>query len=617
MPARAFSGARAGGVMSDRPEQTRVLIIEDNPADAEIAQKLFGAIKSGNFSLVFAETLAKGRDACAGRAPDVVLLDLNLPDSYGPKTLTRASELFPDKPIIVMTGFYEEHLGCDLIKKGAQDYLVKGKITPDWLLYSVEYAIERARIEARMKLREEHLREMLEKSPDGVMVVRSDGRVLFANHGAELIFGHRREDLLKHPFTLEADPERTIETELRRLDGKRIPLEIRAVEIHWDSEPCRLVLLRDLTPVRSLERHRDEFISRVSHELRAPLTVVKESMELVSDGTGGEVTPRQKEILRIGLDNAARLNRLIDAMLDMTKIEAGVMALDLGWTDLSAMLGSIAQDYRLVAGEKKLGLKKDLPDAPMATYCDADKVSQVLVNLVSNAIKFTPEGGEIKLTLRPWEGEALICVENSGPGIDPEDIPRLFGKFTRLGGKAASGQRGTGLGLAISKGIIEMHRGRIWVESQPGQGCKFYILLPLLPFEGAIRAVVRREIEFSGPGKKEFCAVTLTLSPLLRAAGERAGELALKSESFLKAGMRNAHAVVKKEEGEFTLLLSGAAEKDGRRACDFLGKGVREIFGSAAEGQGELVILLSYPSDFSDEESFMLKQAERRAALRA
>lgn len=599
--------------MSEQAAPIRVLIIEDNPADAEIVAKLFKDVKSANFTLVFAESLGKATGACEGSPPDVLLLDLNLPDSYGTRTLTRAEELFPDKPIIVMTGFYEEHLGRDLIKKGAQDYLVKGKINPDWLLYSVEYAIERARIEARMKLREEHLREILEKSPDGVMVARSDGRVLFANHAAELIFGHPRADLLRHPFTLEADPERTVETELRRLDGKRIPLEIRAVEIHWGSEPCRLVLLRDLTPVRTLERHRDEFISRVSHELRAPLTVVKESMELVADGTGGEVSPRQKEILRIGLDNAARLNRLIDAMLDMTKIEAGVMSLDLSRTDVGALLGSIAEDYRLVAGEKKLLLKKDLPDAPMATYCDADKVSQVLVNLLSNAIKFTPEGGEIKLTLRPWEGEALICVENSGPGIDPEDIPRLFGKFSRLGGKAASGQRGTGLGLAISKGIIEMHRGRIWVESQPGQGCKFYILLPLLPFEGAIRGMVRREIEFSGAGKKDFCVVTLALAPLLRGAGDRAGELARKAEAFLKGGMRNAHAAVKKDEGEFTLILSGAAGKDGLRACAFLEKGMREIFGGAESG--ELVILLSYPADFTDEESFMARQAERRARL--
>jgi PAS domain S-box-containing protein len=597
-------------MMAEPQDTALVLVIEDNPADGDVIAKLFRELKGGGFAPVFADTMGKAAQACGGREPDVVLLDLNLPDSYGPRTLTRAEEMFPDRPIIVMTGFYEEHLGRDLIKKGAQDYLVKGKITSDWLLYSIEYSIERAKIESRMKQREAHLREILEKSPDGVMVARNDGRVLFANRGAEQIFGHGREDLLKHPFTIPTDTERTIETELRRLDGKKIPLEIRAVELHWDAEPCRLVLLRDLTPVRLLERHRDEFISRVSHELRSPLTVVKESMELVADGTGGEVTPRQKEILKIGLANAARLNRLIDAMLDMTRIEAGVMSLELGRADLTAMLAGLARDYSLVAGEKKITLSQDLPEAPMSTYCDTDKICQVLVNLVSNAIKFTPAGGEIKLTLRPWEGEALICVENSGPGIDPEDIPKLFGKFSKLGGKSGSGQRGTGLGLAISKGIVEMHRGRIWVESQPGLGCKFYILLPVMPFEGAIRAMVRREIDFAGAGKKDFCVITLKLAQLLRGQGGAPEEPARLLEDLLKAGMRNAHAVVRRDDGEFTLFLSGAAPGDGRRACAFLEKGLQEIFALDASAAAAAVRMLSFPADFGDEETFARKQSE-------
>ena len=604
--------------MLDRETPIKVLIVEDNRGDAKIIGELFKEMNGGGgFMLLFAETLGSGAEVSARENPDIILLDLNLPDSYGPQTLENAESMFSDKPIIIMTGFYEEHLGLDLIKKGAQDYLVKGKITGDWLAYSIKYSIERAKIEHRMKLREGHLREILEKTPDGVMVVRSDGRVLFANHGAELIFGHSREDLLKHPFTLETDTEKTRETELRRLDGKRIPLEVRAVEIHWDSAPSRLVLLRDLSPVRMLEHSRDEFISMVSHELRSPLTVVKESMELVSDGTAGEVTGRQKEILRIGLDNAARLNRLIDALLDITKIEAGVMPMYLSRADLGGVLARLAQDYSLLAGEKKLSLRKDLPEAPLASYCDAEKITQVLVNLLSNALKFTPENGEIKLTLRPWEGEALICVENSGPGIDPEDIPRLFGKFSQLGGKAASGQRGTGLGLAISKGIVEMHKGRIWVESQPGKGCKFYILLPVLPFEGAIREMVRREIEFSGSGKKDFCAVTLVLPARACAAAVRTADLAARAEAFIKAGMRNAHAIVKRGEGDYTLILSGAGAKDGGRAGAFLEKGMREIFITEAEDCAGTTFLLAYPADFTDEESFIKKLSAERAKLAA
>ncbi len=584
--------------MIERDVPTKVLIVEDNPYDVKIITELFRDMKTDSFTLIFSESLEKAAEVYGRENPDVVLLDLNLPDSSGPQTLGKAEALFPEKPIIVMTGFYEEQLGLELIKKGAQDYLVKGKITGDWLGYSLKYSIERAKLERKLKLRESRLRDILEKTPDGVMVTRHDGRVLFANHGAELIFGRGREDLLKQPFTLEADTEKLLEAELRRPDGSKVPLEIRAVETHWNAEPCRIVLLRDLSPVRTLERSRDEFISMISHELRSPLTVVHESLAIVWDGTLGEINERQKEILNIGLNSTDRLNRLIDALLDISKIEAGVMPMNLSRVDLGALLSGIAADYSLLAEEKKIALHKNLPEAPLYSYCDSDKFSQVLVNLVSNALKFTPPQGEITLALRPWEGEALISVENSGQGIEPEDIPRLFNKFAQLGGHRPPGAKGTGLGLSISKGMVEMHKGRIWVESHPGKGCKFYILLPVLPFEGIIREMVRREIEFAGSAKRNFCAVTLTLPERLLKESGNSGELAARTEAFLKTSMRNSHAIVKRAEGDFTLFISNSDAKEGCRACSFIEKGVGEIFGLKAGSAGELTFLLSYPGDF-------------------
>ncbi len=589
--------------MLERETRIKVLIVEDSQYDAKIITELFRDLKSDGFELSFADTLEK---AGAAAPADIVLLDLNLPDSYGPQTLARAKEMFPEIPVIVMTGFYEEHLGVELIKKGAQDYLVKGKITGDWLAYSIKYSIERARIERKVKQREGHLRDILEKSPDGIVVTRRDGRVMFANHAAELVFGRPSGELARHPFPLETDTDRTLETELHRLDGKKVPLEVRAVEILWDAEPCRLVILRDLSAVRSLERHRSEFISMVSHELRSPLTVVRESLDLVSDGTAGPVNERQKDILRIGLDNTGRLQRLIDGLLDITKIEAGVMPLDMSRADLGALVAATAGDYAYLAAEKRITMEKTLPDSPLATYCDQDKLRQVLVNLVSNALKFTPEGGTITLSLRPWEGEALISVENSGQGIDPEDVPRLFNKFSQVGGAQPAGVKGTGLGLAISKGIVEMHGGRIWVESQPGEGCKFYVLLPVTPFEGAIRALLKREIEFSGSGSREFCAVTM-----VPPAGGPA-ELAAKAEAFLKAGMRTAHATLKGEDGEITMLLSNSGPKEGSRAGAFIDKAVGEIYGLNPGESGELTIILSYPGDFRDEEGYLRKIAALR-----
>lgn len=603
----------------ETPHDINVLVIEDNPYDAKIITELFREIKNGaSFRLAFAETLAKAGAAARGDAPpDILLLDLNLPDSYGPQTLERAAGLFPDLPIIVMTGFYEEHLGLELIKKGAQDYLVKGKITGDWLVYAIKYSVERAKIERRLKQREGRLEDILEKSPDGVMVIRRDGRALFVNHGAEVIFGRGRKELMKQPFSLEADAEKTVQTELRRLDGKKIPLEIRTVEITWDSEPCRLAILRDLSPVRTLESSRDEFISMISHELRAPLTVVKESLDLVYDGAVGDVTDRQKEILKIGIENSLRLNRLIDALLDITRIEAGVMPMDIAKADLNLLLQETEKDYEHLADDRRIRLVKDLPKSPLLTYCDREKVREVVVNLVSNALKFTPDNGVITLSLRPWEGEALICVEDTGPGIDAEDIPRLFNKFAQVGGKRPPGAKGTGLGLAICRGIIELHGGRIWAESAPGLGSKFYILLPVQPFDAALKGVVRREIELAAARNRNFCVVDINFSGRALKGNPREAELCARAEAFLKSNMRNSHAILKREEGDFTLIISNADPREGCRACTFVEKGLADIAGLAPALTSDLTFMLSFPVDFRDEETFMKKLAAAREKANA
>jgi len=582
--------------MTGKGDLIKVLLIEDNEYDAQIVAEIFLGLPEGTFALTTVDTLAKAEAAGAASRADVVLLDLNLPDSFGPGTLDRAKELFPDRPIIVMTGFYEEPLGPDLIKRGAQDYLVKGKLNRDWLSYSIKYSVERAKIEAQMRRREQRLRHILETIPDGFLVLRKDGSTAFVNRGAEQLLGRGRQELLTRRFDIESDTTKALKTEIQGFGGKIIPVEIRGVEISWDDENCRLVMLRDMTALQLLERTRDELVSRASHELRSPLTVVKESLELVYDGTAGEATEKQREILKMGLDNVARLNRLIDAVMDITKIEAGVMPMYLARTDLGALLASIAADYAHQAAERKVRLTTELPAAPILTWGDQDKLREVLVNLVSNALKFTPPDGRLELSLRPWEGEALFCVENSGPGIPAEDLPKLFGKFTQLG---SGGEKGTGLGLAISRGLVEMHRGRIWAESAPGKGCKFLVLLPELSFAAALALLAGREIELAA-GKHKFCVLRLTLPEDLPAPpGETSPGAAV--EAFLRAGLRSCHGTLKGRDGKYFLLLPNCGMKEYAKVCALLDHGLCDLF-SLPPGKGMNCISgLFYPDDFTDE----------------
>ncbi len=601
--------------MTDGQTRITVLVVEDNPYDARIIKELFRDMNDDSFALKFAETM-QAAGGFASPAPSVVLLDLNLPDSNGAETLPRAEGLFPDVPVIVLTGFYEERLGLEMIKSGAQDYLVKGKITGEWLRYAIQYAIERGRNERQLKRREQHLRDILEKSPDGYIIVRPDRKVLFANRGAETILASPAKELLSRPFTLESDTGKVLETELACPGGERMPVEIRAVELNWEGEECRLVILRDLTPVRELERHRDEFISSISHELRSPLTVVRESLGLVFDETLGEVNERQKEVLKMGVDNVGRMNRLIDGLLDITKIEAGVMPVDISLTDLGALVSETAAEYAYVAAERKIKLQKELTEGPLATYCDREKIREVLVNLVSNALKFSPEGGTIKLSLKAWEGGALFCVEDQGPGVDAEDIPRLFNKFAQLGHRRPQGIKGTGLGLAISRGIVQLHGGKIWLESRADAGSRFYIQLPLKSFEAALKEAVRREIELSSPGKRGFCVVTLNLAGRAE-AGTPAEALLEKAEQFIKRNMNNSHAVIRNTDGEFTLLLSDSGPNEGIKASSFIEKGLAKIGMTNASGRKEITTMLSFPGDFCDETTMLEALAKAREKVHA
>ncbi|MDD2804237.1 MAG: hybrid sensor histidine kinase/response regulator [Elusimicrobiales bacterium] len=596
--------------MAEKTDLIKVLLVEDNEYDAQIVADLFRGLPDNSFALRMADSLAKAGAADAAERADVVLLDLNLPDSYGPDTLVRAKLLFQDRAIIVMTGFYEEHLGVNLIQRGAQDYLVKGKLNRDWLSYSIKYSIERAKIEAQMRRRESRLRHILETIPDGFLVLRKDGSTAFVNRGMERLLGRTRAELLNRHFNIESDTDKALKTEIQGFGGKTIPVEIRAVEINWDNENCRLVMLRDMTTLQLLERTRDELVSRVSHELRSPLTVVKESIELVYDGTAGEATAKQKEILKMGLENVARLNRLIDAVMDITKIEAGVMPMDMAQTDLGQMLASTAADYTHQAAERKVQLSTELPASPILTWCDQDKLREVLINLVSNALKFTPPGGRLQLSLRPWEGEALFCVENSGPGIAPEDLPKLFGKFTQLGGGPI---KGTGLGLAISRGLVEMHRGRIWAESEPGKGCKFLVLLPELSFEGALALLAGREITLAA-GKHKFCALRLTLPQDLPVpSGEVSPGAAV--ESFLRASLRNCHAIIKNRGLDYVLFLPNSSMAEFAKVCARIDRGLCELF-SLPPGEGiNHLSGLFYPDDFTDEQGLAGKIGNMHGAL--
>lgn len=230
--------------------------------------------------------------------------------------------------------------------------------------------------------------------------------------------------------------------------------------------------------LEEMARLKDEFVALVSHELRTPLAIMKEGVAQLLDGLCGEITEDQRGTLAMTLRNIDRLKLLIEDLLDVSKIEAGKMPILRSAFDLCAAVQEAQQSFRNRLEEKGLKIETRLPSRCVRVEADRERILQVLAHLIGNAVKFTEEGS-IRIALEDRAGAVVCSVEDTGPGIAPENVSKLFEKFQQFERAGKNGEKGTGLGLAICKGIVELHGGKIWAESTPGRGCRFFFTLPV------------------------------------------------------------------------------------------------------------------------------------------
>ncbi|HEY6102443.1 MAG TPA: ATP-binding protein [bacterium] len=237
-----------------------------------------------------------------------------------------------------------------------------------------------------------------------------------------------------------------------------------------------VAVLRDVTELRQTERLRRELTANVSHELRTPLTSIKGFAETLLDGAmADEVTCRR--FLSIIDGETDRLVKLVDDLLDLSLLESRRLTLELKPVDVSVLVAHTVDKLRPLATTQRLTLQQSGPSG-IVVSADADRLAQVLTNLVANALKYTPEGGRVEVQVAAVNGEVEVLVNDSGRGIGPEDLPRVFERFYRADRSRTRGSGGTGLGLAIAKHIVEAHGGRISVSSQPNEGTTFKVTLP-------------------------------------------------------------------------------------------------------------------------------------------
>ncbi|MBI1874352.1 MAG: PAS-domain containing protein, partial [Acidobacteria bacterium] len=244
----------------------------------------------------------------------------------------------------------------------------------------------------------------------------------------------------------------------------------------------RVFTYTDVTTESDLDRMKSEFVSTASHELRTPLTSIHGALQLALAGSGHKLDEEDRELLRISLASTDRLVRLVNDLLDLSKIEAGRMPFDILPVDVRGLLEESARAMQGLASQRSASLViHGLPDAP-AVPGDHDHLMRVMTNLVSNALKYAPERSEVRLAAVPTSQGVEIRVEDQGPGIPANQLDRLFQPFSRVGIHERQTAGGTGLGLAISRAIVEQHGGKIWAERLEPRGTRFAFLLPYAEF---------------------------------------------------------------------------------------------------------------------------------------
>jgi PAS domain S-box-containing protein len=352
-----------------------------------------------------------------------------------------------------------------------------------------------------------HQRSILDAVGEGVYGIDVAGRVTFVNPAAARALGYQPRELVgEHAhdvFHGAEDPEapaddateascascraacviedgdvvrRSAAYYLRR-NGDRFPVELTAAPMHEaDQVAGAVVVFSDISQRRAVERMKEEFVSVVSHELRTPLTAIRGSLGLLGGGAVGELPESAARMVHIALDNSDRLTRLINDILDLERIESGAVPLELGTHDAAAIVEATLTTGRPLA--QAAGVVLVCGAAGGLVNGDADRIVQALTNLVGNAIKFSPEGGEVLVSAEREGAHVTFVVQDHGRGIPDDKLDSVFERFQQVDSSDAREKGGTGLGLAITKTIVERHGGRIWVDSMAGHGSAFRFTIP-------------------------------------------------------------------------------------------------------------------------------------------
>ena len=337
------------------------------------------------------------------------------------------------------------------------------------------------------------LNSILSYMTDGVLATNRRGQIIMINDMAKRQLGVERDEALNQNILellriddeyelrdlITQSPELMIDSQ--DVNGEYISLRVRFALIRRESGFISglVAVLHDTTEQEKEERERRLFVSNVSHELRTPLTSVKSYLEALDEGALYE--PVAPDFIKVSLDETNRMMRMVTDLLHLSRIDNATSHLDVELINFTAFITFILNRFDKIRAqdqEKKYELVRDYPITSVWIEIDTDKMTQVIDNILNNAIKYSPDGGKITVSMKTTDDQMILSISDQGLGIPKEDLPKIFDRFYRVDKARSRAQGGTGLGLAIAKEIIKQHNGFIWAKSEYGKGSTFTIVLP-------------------------------------------------------------------------------------------------------------------------------------------
>jgi PAS domain S-box-containing protein len=477
-----------------RQNGARILLVDDDKALLEALPRALG-LRMNRIGIDTCETAADALELIRQTDYDAIVSDIKMPGMDGLELLEEIRAVRPTTPTLLITGHGEHDLAVRALRGGAYDFVQK-PIDRDYFIASLERAIQMRRLDRQVAAQrvalERHAR-VLEHVDDGVFLVDDEGVIRHWNPAAEAItglaasavVGRRADEVLAgwNAFSV-AVPVAEMPGP-RSHEAKTLPLEIDGREL-WlsisgvKSDDGVVYAFRNLTEERALDELKSEFVATISHELRTPLAAIYGAAQTLRRSDVELEDAHKGNLLEVIGDESERLTRIAEDILLASNLDSGRLQLEPQEVDVALLARGVLDDMRSFwAGREDIQLELVAEAALPPVAADADRLRQVLVNLIDNAVKYSPKGGRVELHVAARDNGLRMMVTDEGLGIPHGEQQRIFGKFYRVDPNLTRGVRGTGLGLYICRELVRRMNGRITVESKEGRGSTFVVDLPL------------------------------------------------------------------------------------------------------------------------------------------